>query len=245
MKTAYHITMTQTVLSTRVSENALQTIVAANIAQDDWRGQVGHPEFHFDDSALAKGNDYIKKQRQIARTALPDGDVQTAREAFGRQLHSAQDFYAHSNYVHLWVLKYLSAEEYNTARVHPVHPQGGKGQITTAFMRSYLQGNPDFDIDAVADQIQPLDDEILNHPALFSGRIYIPWDYLIFIESLKPIVKKFIPDDSHAKMNLDSPASGILFKAAIAAAEKRTAYEYDNFLASIPSEAAALFNNWA
>jgi len=241
MKTEYHITMTQTVLSDRVSEEALRTIVEANISQDDWQGQIGHPEFHFDDSAFTEGNDYIDTQRQIARSALLAGNPKTAREAFGRLLHSAQDLYAHSNYVHLWVLRVLSEEYPALDDADSLYAQLKKRQITTEFMREVLREHPDFDISRVEDQIEPLDDEILNHPALFSGRIYIPWDYLTFIQGFKPFVKKIIPDDSHAKMNLDAPESGSLFKAGIAAAKKRTLYEYDTFVSSLSPEAAAIF----
>ena len=233
MKTAYHITITQTVLSDKMSDEALESITTANINQDNWRGQFGHPEFHFDDSTFGEGNRYIEEQRKIAYYALSNGDQQEAWCAFGRLLHSAQDFYAHSNYVHLWVLKYLSAAVSSGKFPISDQTQGNEKQITTEFMHTYLHRNTTFDTKKIQKQIQPLDDEILSHPALFSGQIYMPWDFLYYLPVFNPIIAAFIPNNSHAKMNLDSPESGALFEIAISAAIKRSRHEFSYFLSGL------------
>lgn len=98
----YHIEMTREALGDFFSERALQIITTANINQDRLAGQFGHDEFHFDNNAIDKGNRYINEQRGyvVASMLLP-----TCPDwyAFGRLLHSAQDFYAHTNYVTLWL----------------------------------------------------------------------------------------------------------------------------------------------
>jgi hypothetical protein len=77
--------------------------VQANLDQDRLSGLVGHDEFHFDNNAFEKSYAYIEEQRAIVVSSLMPGDANTAWEAFGRFLHSAQDFYAHSNYITLWL----------------------------------------------------------------------------------------------------------------------------------------------
>lgn len=105
MLSQYHIEMTREALSEYFSERALQTIVNANINQDRLWGQFGHDEFHFDNNAIEKGNRYINEQRGYILATFMGTGVSTAAAwaAFGRLLHSAQDFYAHSNYVTLWL----------------------------------------------------------------------------------------------------------------------------------------------
>ena len=78
-----------------------------NLGQDKLRGQIGHPEFHFDDSAFSAGQAYLEKQRQVILRALADpAGLPHAWAAFGRLTHAAQDFYAHSNYLALWLKNY-------------------------------------------------------------------------------------------------------------------------------------------
>lgn len=105
MLTQYHIEMTHKALGEYFSEQALQIITKANINQDRFFGQFGHDEFHFDNNAIDKGNRYINEQRGYILATFIGAGVSTvaARSAFGRLLHAAQDFYAHSNYVTLWL----------------------------------------------------------------------------------------------------------------------------------------------
>ena len=61
----YHIEICQRALGNFFSPRALRKIISANVAQDGLLGQIGHPEFHFDDNAIDLGYAYIEKQRQI------------------------------------------------------------------------------------------------------------------------------------------------------------------------------------
>jgi hypothetical protein len=105
MKRQYHIEMTREALGEHFSERALQEIIKANINQDRLAGMFFHDEFHFDNNAFDKGYRYMNEQRGYVLATFMGMDVSpvVAWQAFGRLLHSAQDFYAHSNYVTLWL----------------------------------------------------------------------------------------------------------------------------------------------
>lgn len=64
---------------------------------------IGHDEYHFDSNAFAESYAYLEEQRSLTVSSLEANDVRSAWSAFGRLLHSAQDFYAHSNYIDLWL----------------------------------------------------------------------------------------------------------------------------------------------
>jgi len=98
-----HAGITRRALGQALSPRALEQVIAANLGQDALGGQIGHAEFHFDSNAFERSRAYIQSQRALIRPALESGDAGSARRAFGRLAHSAQDFYAHSNYVDLWL----------------------------------------------------------------------------------------------------------------------------------------------
>ena len=99
----YHQQITRTALGEKLSENALQAIIKANLKQDALIYQVGHSHFHFDDNSFAESNTYIEEQRKLVRLNLEEGTSLNAWIHFGRLSHTAQDLYAHSNYVDLWL----------------------------------------------------------------------------------------------------------------------------------------------
>ena len=100
----YHESITRKALSERFNARALEAILAANIKQDDLlTGQIGHDEYHYDNNAIAESDRYLEAQRVMTIAALQNGDQPLAWAAFGRLIHTAQDFYAHSNYVDLWL----------------------------------------------------------------------------------------------------------------------------------------------
>ena len=107
MLTKYHRSITCTALATHFSEAALDEIVAANLAQDAWIYQLGtKAHYHFDNNGIAEGLSYIEGlHRTIAALAEEASRGQAQRVAFGRLCHAAQDFYAHSNYVDLWLAR--------------------------------------------------------------------------------------------------------------------------------------------
>jgi len=187
-----HEKMTREALETRFSPRALEIIIAANKKQDALRGQIGHDEFHFDNNALDKSYRYITEQRgQVIATLLGPG-ILSAWIAFGRLLHTAQDFYAHTNYVSLWLAQFNGTP--------PAPPPSG---------------------------IDPVQKSLIASPDLHSGKLYLPFDVLYFIPSLKKVSLSLLPRDSHAHMNLDSPRQGPRFEYARAAAVKRTLHELD------------------
>ncbi len=98
-----HRLITREALRDQFSQRAIDAILSANLYQDRPAGQVGHDEFHFDNNAFAQGTAYLEKNRTAVRAALENGDALSAWHAFGRLTHAAQDFYAHSNYVTLWL----------------------------------------------------------------------------------------------------------------------------------------------
>lgn len=191
MKRRYHEQITREALTHQFTGPILAYIIRANLGQDRLRYQIGHPHFHFDNNSFRKANAYMDEQREIVYSALSEENGPAlAWAAFGRLTHAAQDFYAHSNYVALWIA---------------MHP--GPAPLP--------------------ESIHPLEIQILTSEDLRSGRIYQPMELLTFIPGVEKWVKPSLPHDSHAWMNLDSPEQGPYFPYALAAAIKRTRYEYD------------------
>ncbi|NHZ72245.1 MAG: hypothetical protein GWP17_04060 [Aquificales bacterium] len=94
--------MLNEVLNKHFNQADLETITRANLRQDWPHGQL-HPEYHFDDSAFAESEAYLNQQRQLTRDSLSAKNRAASLAALGRLLHIRQDFYAHSNWVNLWV----------------------------------------------------------------------------------------------------------------------------------------------
>ncbi len=106
MDKLYHRKILKKAVGMRFAPRALDIVTEANLGQDSLSGLVGHPEYHFDDSAFEAGYAYMQAQReQIWRILRTGGPVEAAWRAFGRLTHAAQDFYAHSNYVALWTAR--------------------------------------------------------------------------------------------------------------------------------------------
>lgn len=103
----YHISITSKALGKKFSPRALQAILKANVKQDDLlTGQIGHDEYHYDNNAITESDTYLEEQRALTLATLQENDVHAAWSAFGRLIHTAQDFYAHSNYVDLWLSQF-------------------------------------------------------------------------------------------------------------------------------------------
>jgi hypothetical protein len=81
--------------------------------------------------------------------------------------------------------------------------------------------------------IDGLNRAILNHPRLFTGRIYLPLEALCLFPRIRPLVKRLLPRDSHAWVNLDGPETGPLFPYSLEAAVQRTAAELEQTVAAI------------
>lgn len=122
MLTQYHIEIMVSALGTRFSPRALAAIINGNIYQDRIAAQFGHDEFHFDNNAFAHAYAYIEEQRALTSASLNRHDVQAAWAAFGRMTHTLQDFYAHSNYITLWVERFAGRSLPPSSEVDPLDP---------------------------------------------------------------------------------------------------------------------------
>jgi hypothetical protein len=198
MLQSVHAQITRQALEATFGVRALRAVVAANVHADDLWNQFGHDEMHFDNNAFEAGHAYVERQRALIRPALEVGELEVAWRAFGRLTHTVQDFYAHSNYVDLWLA---------------CQPNG---------------------MVPPAAEIDPLDDILANGPSLRSGKAYSPFGFLSFVPGVRKLVVPLLPLDSHARMNLDSAASGPLFAYAFEAAVKRTKHEYVESTTTLP-----------
>jgi hypothetical protein len=122
MLSQYHIEIMLAALGGRFSPRAMSAITQANLDQDRLSGLIGHDEFHFDNNAFGKSYAYIEEQRAFVVSSLKSGDAYPAWEAFGRFLHSAQDFYAHSNYITLWLDRFNGQTPPLPPEVDPMDP---------------------------------------------------------------------------------------------------------------------------
>ena len=92
-------------------------------------------------------------------------------------------------------------------------------------------------------EIDPADPDLLNNPSLNSGRIYLPLEAFYHFHMLRPLLLRILPRDSHAHMNLDSPAQGPNFEYAFQAAVKRTKIEFEKTIKGLPEDLYKLFVN--
>jgi len=215
MLTQYHIEIMLTSLGDRFSPRAISEIIYANARQDRLRGQFGHDEYHGDNNAFAKTYAYIEEQRALTVLSLQKNDALSAWSAFGRFLHTVQDFYAHTNYITLWLSRFD----------HSPRSKAERGGQTLP---------PPTEID-------PVDPSLLNSPALHSGKTYYPFELLYYWRPTRAFALRWLPYDSHAWMNLDSPEQGFKFDYAMQAAIKRTVIEHNKTTSGFSDEMCRLF----
>jgi hypothetical protein len=120
MLTRYHIEILSAALADCFSSRALSAISKANVNQDRLSGLFGHDEFHFDNNAFEKSYVYIEEQRTLIVSSLKTNHAASAWAAFGRLTHTAQDFYAHSNYITLWLSRLNGKTPLAPSEVDPV-----------------------------------------------------------------------------------------------------------------------------
>ena len=201
----YHVEILQQALGDVFSPAALAKIIDANVNQDRISAQIGHDEYHFDNNAFEKSYAYMEEQRGLVVSSLSAKDAPSAWSAFGRLTHTVQDFYAHSNYIDLWLA---------------LHTNGSRPAPST---------------------VDPVEPAILNSGALRSGKIYLPLEVFSFIKALKPLVLPLLPRDSHAWMNLDSPAQGFKFDYVMHASVKRTEIEFEKTVNELRQDRVEMF----
>ena len=201
----YHVQILQKALGDTFSSVALAKIIRANVYQDRVSAQLGHDEYHFDNNAFEKSYAYIEQQRALVISSLHQADTNFAWSAFGRLTHTIQDFYAHSNYIDLWLALHTNGSRPAPLMVDPVEPA------------------------------------LIESGELRSGKIYYPWEVFSFIKILKPLVLPFMPRDSHAWMNIDSPEQGFKFEYVMQASIKRTVIEFEKTVKELREDRVKLF----
>ena len=120
MLTQYHIEILSDALADCFSSRALAAISRANVNQDRLSGLFGHDEFHFDNNAFERSYSYIEEQRALIVSALKANNAASAWAAFGRLTHTAHDFYAHSNYITLWLSRLNGKTPLAPSEVDPI-----------------------------------------------------------------------------------------------------------------------------
>ena len=120
MLTEYHIEIMFESLGDHLGARALSVMTTANVKQDQLRGQFGHNEYHFDNNAFEKTYAYIEELRALTISSLQKNDAPSAWSAFGKMTHSVQDFYAHSNYITMWLARFNGRTPPPPPEVDPV-----------------------------------------------------------------------------------------------------------------------------
>jgi hypothetical protein len=99
MNHKYHTGMLTSTLAAHFSPAALREVIAGNLRQD-YPPNLFKSSVHFDNCDFSGGLAYIEAQHALI---AKEDDPHLMRRAFGRLTHTAQDFYAHTNYVDLWL----------------------------------------------------------------------------------------------------------------------------------------------
>jgi hypothetical protein len=126
------------------------------------------------------------------------------------------------------IIKNIKQEEFGEARK-------ALGRLTHTWQDFYSHSNYvqlwiEKNKDLPPERITPADTADLHRSDLRSGKNYGIIEFLAMVPGISNLIQPHMPADSHAKMNLDSPASGILFQFAYWAAYKQTIAVYDRLM---------------
>jgi len=126
MKEQYHREITLQALRSYFQDAAMETIITANLNQDSLQYQIGHDYFHYDSNSFAAGDAFCKELRKSVISSMQRAEVLHARKSLGRLAHTVQDFYAHSNYVLLWLKNHPNSipDEINPELTQILHDPG-------------------------------------------------------------------------------------------------------------------------
>ena len=135
------------------------------------------------------------------------------------------------------LFEYLNLKEYHQA-------QEAFGRITHSWQDLYSHSNyvqlwRQTHAHQPPEAIIPNNPDIFNHPNFASGKNYGLIEFLAMVPVLSSLIIPRMPSDSHAKMNLDSPASGPNYWFAYWAAYKATQAAYENLI-----EKSYQINRW-
>jgi hypothetical protein len=200
MQAQYHVGLTREALGGFFGREALDEVVRANVGQDSLAAVFGAASHqHFCDPEIDRSLAYIEDEHRTIEVMAAQEDAPAQRAALGRLLHAVQDFYAHSNYVDLWLAQAQRSPASEWAWPMTEAPC----------------------------EVQAADPALLDHPHLRIGD-WIFWrDAVFYVPLIGPLVRSiWVPRDSHEAMHLDSPARGPRFGIALAMARQRTVHEH-------------------
>lgn len=223
MLSRYHIEITKRSLGAFFTFSSLRDITHANVAQDSIASLFGvEARRHVCDCTVGESLAYIAEEHAlIVELSQQPGTESKQRAALGRLLHTAQDFYAHTNYVAIW-----AATQGQDVLQKGLDALGVDGLGTNA-----------------------IDPTLFSHPALQIAE-WVSWrEPLYYIPGLGALLRRFwLPTSSHEAINLDSPKQGVYFYLAMAIARQRTLKEYSFAVAKIREvagmEAVARFHGF-
>jgi len=115
----YHISMLKNTLAANFSRTALLEVIAGNLWQDSPLNLL-KSYIHFDNCDFAGGLAHIEELHSVVANT---DDPHLMRRAFGRLTHTAQDFYAHSNYVDLWLAQHGGVEQTRPPEIDGLDPE--------------------------------------------------------------------------------------------------------------------------
>lgn len=135
MNAEYHVRVTREATGLEFSPEALEVVIAANLAMDSGWNQLRF-ERHFDNDLFAQGWTFVESEHARIQSAAREGGTGPAMQAaFGRLCHAVQDFYSHSNYVQLWLDEHGGFDHVNPDDIDPLdgallrHPQLRSGHF--------------------------------------------------------------------------------------------------------------------
>ena len=207
MLSRYHIEITKNALQKFFTTPSLREIAHANVAQDSIFSFFGvETRRHVCDCTVTESMAYVDEEHaRIAALAARTTDGKEQRAALGRLLHTVQDFYAHTNYVALWVAEWAEESKLDSQEMLAAH------QMT----------------DGMASQLR-------DHPDLCVAQWCLWRDPIYYVPLLGKLMRRWwLPACSHEAIHLDSPQRGDYFAVAMAIARQRSLAEYARAVAAI------------
>lgn len=125
MLSRYHIEITRKSLGSFFSAASLREIARANVRQDSLPSLLGmEARRHVCDCTVAESLAYVDEEHErIGQLAQRGESAALQRAAFGRLLHTVQDFYAHTNYVALLMAKQGAAVSLDVSAMKRLDPE--------------------------------------------------------------------------------------------------------------------------
>jgi hypothetical protein len=123
---------------------------------------------------------------------------------------------------HLSLKRYDQAQEAFGRIIHSWQDLYSHSNYVQLWQQSHAHQPPE--------AIIPNNPDIINHPNFASGKNYGLIEFLAMIPVISSLIIPRMPSDSHAKMNLDSPAAGPNFWFAYWAAYKATQAAYEHLM---------------